>query len=65
MAIFRPDLFASAATALGLSVPAVWVKSEGSHSAAWLLPAAPTPIPMGPDRFMDGAYFDPANFDRR
>jgi hypothetical protein len=64
-AIFRPDLFVSAASALGLSVPTVWVKSEGSHSAPWLLPAEPMPIPMGPDRFMDGASFDPVNFDER
>ena len=64
-AIFRPDLFVSAASALGLSVPTVWVKSEGSHSAPWLLPAEPMPIPMGPDRFMDGASFDPGNFDER
>jgi two-component system, oxyanion-binding sensor len=64
-AIFRPDLFIQAARSVGLSVPTAWVKSEGGHSAAWLLPAAPMPIPMGPDRFMDGAYFEPADRDKR
>jgi ABC-type nitrate/sulfonate/bicarbonate transport system substrate-binding protein len=57
-AIFRPDLYALAAGSLGLSVPTSPVKSEGSHSADWLLPAASTSIPMGPDSFMDGVHFD-------
>jgi hypothetical protein len=63
-AIFRPDVFVQAAGPLGLAVPEAWVKSEGSHSAVWLMPATPAPIPMGPDRFMDDALFDPANLDK-
>ena len=63
-AIFRPDLFVQAAGPLGLAVPEAWVKSEGSHSAVWLVRATPAPIPMGPDRFMDDALFDPANLDK-
>ena len=55
--IFRPDLFAEAARALGLSVPASRCKNEGSYATAWQLPAKPAPIPMGPDLFMDGARF--------
>jgi NitT/TauT family transport system ATP-binding protein/nitrate/nitrite transport system substrate-binding protein len=58
-AIFRPDLYALAAGSLGLSVPTSPVKSEGRHSADWLLQASHNPISMGPDSFMDGAYFDP------
>ncbi len=58
-AIFRPDLYAEAAARLGMSVPTAWIKSEGRHVTDWQLPASPHPIVMGPDRFMDGASFDP------
>jgi two-component system, oxyanion-binding sensor len=63
-AIFRPDLFAAAARALGVSVPERWRKKEGGHAAAWQLPASPAPIPMRPDLFMDGARFEPAGSDK-
>ncbi|HUI34821.1 MAG TPA: CmpA/NrtA family ABC transporter substrate-binding protein [Stellaceae bacterium] len=59
VAIFRPELYAQAARSLGLPVPEAPVKSEGRHSSDWLLPASPTPIPMGPDSFIDGSVFDP------
>jgi two-component system, oxyanion-binding sensor len=55
--IYRPDLYAEAASVLGLSVPATDMKTEGSHDHPWLLPALPSPIPMGPDRFCDDADF--------
>jgi two-component system, oxyanion-binding sensor len=58
-AIFRPDLFIEAAQMLGIAVPETWVKSEGGHSTRWSLPASPAPIRMGPDRFMDDAFFAP------
>jgi two-component system, oxyanion-binding sensor len=58
-AIFRPDLYAQAAGAIGLPVPTMGSKSEGSHSTTWQLPALPYPVAMGPDLFMDGASFDP------
>jgi len=56
--IFRPDLYTQAARSVGVPVPAATVKSEGCHAESWLLPASPAPIPMGPDRFLDGALFD-------
>jgi len=59
-AIYRPDLYAQAARSLDMPVPAADVKSEGTHSGAWSLSAAPVPISMGADRFLDGAQFDPA-----
>jgi ABC-type nitrate/sulfonate/bicarbonate transport system substrate-binding protein len=59
-AIFRPDLYAIAAVAVGVSVPTTPVKSEGRHATDWQLPATPNPIAMGPDAFMDGAVFDPS-----
>ncbi len=58
-AIFRPDLYATAAGSIGLPVPTAPLKSEGHHAENWLLPASPEPIVMGPDIFMDGAVFDP------
>jgi two-component system, oxyanion-binding sensor len=57
-AIFRPDLHAEAARAVGLSVPVSLARDEGRHGGSWRLPATPAPIPMGPDRFVDGAVFD-------
>ncbi len=59
VSIFRPDLYAEAARSLGLPVPDAPLKSEGTHSQPWLLPAMPQAIAMGPDCFMDGARFDP------
>lgn len=58
-AIFRPELYAEAARSLGLPIPTAAVKREGEHAGSWLLPAAPRPIGMGPDRFLDGVVFDP------
>ena len=58
-ASFRPDLYANAAASIGLPVPSATAKSEGRHAETWSLPAAPLPIAMGPDRFLDGAYFAP------
>ena len=58
--LYRPDLYAAAAASLGLSVPLRDTKTEGEHDAAWHLPAYPSDIAMGPDRFCDGASFDPA-----
>jgi NitT/TauT family transport system ATP-binding protein/nitrate/nitrite transport system substrate-binding protein len=55
--IFRPDLYADAARSLGVDVPVSTAKSEGRHAASWSLAAAPQPIAMGCDRFMDGATF--------
>jgi hypothetical protein len=46
-AIFRPDVFVQAAGPLGLAVPEAWVKSEGSHSAVWLLRATPAHLGQG------------------
>jgi ABC-type nitrate/sulfonate/bicarbonate transport system substrate-binding protein len=59
LAIFRPDLYEQAARSLDLPVPTAFAKSEGGHSGDWLLPAAPRAIAMGPDRFIDGARFEP------
>jgi NitT/TauT family transport system ATP-binding protein/nitrate/nitrite transport system substrate-binding protein len=56
--LYRPDLHARAARALGLPVPLADRKVEGGHDQTWELPAAPAPIPMQPDGFCDGARFE-------
>lgn len=56
---FRPDLFREAALPLGYACPAIDQKIEGTHSSAWLMTDASSPIAFGPDRFMDGRVFDP------
>ncbi|MGB8276366.1 MAG: CmpA/NrtA family ABC transporter substrate-binding protein [Methylovirgula sp.] len=57
--VYRPDLYAKAAGAAGLSIPLAEWKAEGAHEAAWSLAAAPTPIAMASDRFCDGKIFAP------
>lgn len=57
--VYRPDLYAEAASAVGLSVPLSDWKSEGANDAAWTLPAAPMPIAMVKDLFCDGKIFVP------
>lgn len=60
--IYRPDLYEAAAADIGVSVPALDRKIEGAHETAWRLAASPSDIAMGPDRFCDGAMFDPDQF---
>ena len=56
--VYRSDIYRSAAQALGVPVPSVNYKPEGSHVAPWTLADANAPIVMGPDRFFDGGVFD-------
>lgn len=62
-AVYRPDIYRDVATALGITCPTVCRKTEGGHSAPWLLTDATAPITMGADRFLDGRIFDPARLD--
>lgn len=50
--VYRPDLYASAARSVGVSVPIASVKAE-DHAAPWQCPAEPSPIAMEPDGFCD------------
>ncbi|BAU49454.1 nitrate ABC transporter [Sulfurifustis variabilis] len=59
-AVYRPDIYRDAAKALGIPVPTVDRKTEGTHAGPWTLTQATQPIAMGPDRFFDGMTFDPA-----
>lgn len=60
-AVYRPDLYRVAAEGLGLCVPRGDEKTEGFHAGPWYVDGSPDPILMGPDRFIDGARFDPAD----
>jgi nitrate/nitrite transport system substrate-binding protein len=57
-AVYRPDLFRTAAAALGEAAPLVEEKVEGAHAAPWRLDEATLPIRMAPDLFFDGRLFD-------
>ncbi len=58
--VYRPDLYREAA-AVGFDFPIQDEKSEGRHTGAWTLPGSRGDIIMGPDRFIDGIGFDPAD----
>jgi two-component system, oxyanion-binding sensor len=57
--VYRPDLYRQAAHAVGVAAPEIDLKSEGVHSAGWLLQTSAGVIPMGSDCFFDGRTFDP------
>lgn len=57
--VYRPDLFRSAAAALGFKAPSGDMKREGGHADPWTLNG----LTLGPDRFCDGRRFDPAKPD--
>jgi NitT/TauT family transport system ATP-binding protein/nitrate/nitrite transport system substrate-binding protein len=59
MRVYRPDIYRAVVAPLGLPLPRVDAKIEGAHGTPWQMDAVPSPITMGPDRFCDGAIFDP------
>ncbi|HWU19118.1 MAG TPA: CmpA/NrtA family ABC transporter substrate-binding protein [Devosia sp.] len=58
-ASFRPDLYRQALAPLRAPLPLADFKSDGEHAAPYEIPAENGPLSMGPDRFFDGATFDP------
>ncbi len=58
--IYRPDIYREAVKGLGIPVPTIDVKTEGTHAEAWTLEEATTPIAMGSDLFFNGDVFDPS-----
>jgi nitrate/nitrite transport system substrate-binding protein len=58
-AVYRPDIYRLAVARFGEPVPAVDVKAEGGHRAEWKLGEGKATVTLGPDRFIDGAVFDP------
>jgi ABC-type nitrate/sulfonate/bicarbonate transport system substrate-binding protein len=62
-ACFRPDLYRSALTPLGVAVPAADYKIDGARIKAGEIPALGGTLIMGPDRFFDSQVFDPDALD--
>lgn len=60
-ATHRTDLYRTAAAALDEPLPLADARVEGTHTTPWTLTDATAPITMGPDRFLDGQTFDPAD----
>jgi two-component system, oxyanion-binding sensor len=59
--VYRPDLYRTAAGAMGWSAPLENAKVEGAHETAWETAGTLGAIAMGPDSFFDGGMFDPAD----
>lgn len=57
--VFRPDLYRTAAHALGVACPKIDSRVEGIHAHPWTLTEATAPIAMGPDLFFDHMVFRP------
>jgi len=58
--VYRPDLYRSALESMGEPIPLTDCKTEGGHAGPWILEGSTAPIAMRPDRFCDGAVFDPS-----
>lgn len=56
---FRPDLYRQALAPLGLSAPRADFKREGDKAEMHRVPGSAGDITLGPNRFFDGAIFDP------
>jgi len=59
-ATFRPDLYRAALAPLGVPVPAEDYRKDGDRSEPHPTPALGGDLLLGPNRFFDGAVFDPA-----
>lgn len=57
--VYRPDIYAKAATELGIRFPSVTYKTEGQHRSAWLMNDSDAEFKMGADAFLDNNVFDP------
>lgn len=57
--VFRPDLYRAALAPLPAILPGASAKLEGSLAAPELVTALGGDLLLGPDRFFDGAVFDP------
>ncbi len=56
--IYRPDIYSSAVSLLGLQSPSAIEKSEGEHDKSWQLSEEANAIQMGADQFFDGNKFE-------
>jgi len=58
-AVFRPDVYRRALGGAGLPMPGASMKVEGALAAPLPVGAHQGALTLGPDRFFDGAVFDP------
>ena len=57
--VFRPDVYRRALGAIGQAMPGASMKLEGALATPLPVGAYQGAITLGPDRFFDGAVFDP------
>lgn len=63
--VIRPDLYREACVALGRAYPIIDRRPRETHDGPWTLNHATAPIPMGPDRRLDGTpAADPTRSDQ-
>ena len=58
--IYRPDIYREAVKDMGIPLPTIDMKTEGTHAEGWTLEEATKPVAMGPDLFFNGDVFDPS-----
>jgi ABC-type nitrate/sulfonate/bicarbonate transport system substrate-binding protein len=58
---YLPEVYRRAARALKIDVPAVDYKMEGCHAQLWKTHGEQAAIEMGPDQYLDGQQFNPAD----
>ena len=56
---YRPDLHRAALAPLGVPLPTASAKIEGALAVETAVPSTTGRLSLGPDRFFDGAVFDP------
>ena len=62
-ATFRPDLYRAALADMGVAVPTEDYRPSGDQTHRHTIPATNGVIELGPNRFFDGAVFDPMTLD--
>ena len=62
-ATFRPDLYRAALAPLGVPVPVEDYRKDGDQAAPHEIATNNGTLTLGPNRFFDGAIFDPAELD--
>ena len=60
---YRPDLYRSALTPLGVALPAANAKVEGALLSPTPVGSAGASLTLGPDGFFDATLFDPDKLD--
>jgi nitrate/nitrite transport system substrate-binding protein len=60
-AVYRTDIYREAAQSLGLDVPQVDYKTEGTHDGLWPLRQSDAQLELGADQFFDQQRFSPAD----